>query len=201
MRESRLAASIDHQGVIPIYEAGEAGGQLFIAMRHVDGIDLGELLRREGALDAARALALVAQLAAALDAAHSLGLVHRDVKPSNALVAKQGDAEHVYLSDFGLSKDLAGDATLSASGGFGGTVRYMAPEVIRSGQRGRPLGPVLARLPAVRVSHRRGALPRAVGRRGPLRPPRGTPAARERQAPRAAAGARRGARTRTGQGP
>ena len=134
LRESRLAASIDHPGVIPIYEAGDAGGRLFIAMRHVDGIDLGELLRREGALDPARALALVAQLAAALDAAHALGLVHRDVKPSNALVARQGDAEHVYLSDFGLSKELVGDATLSGSGGFVGTVRYMAPEVIRSGQ-------------------------------------------------------------------
>ena len=134
LRESRLAASIDHPCVIPIYEAGEAGGQLFIAMRHVDGIDLGELLRREGALDAERALALVAQLAAALDAAHSLGLVHRDVKPSNALVTQQGDVEHVYLSDFGLSKELARDQTLSAPGGFVGTVRYMAPEVIRSGR-------------------------------------------------------------------
>lgn len=132
LRESRLAASIDHPGVIPIYEAGEADGRLFIAMRHVDGIDLGELLRREGALEAARALALAAQLAAALDAAHSFGLVHRDVKPSNALVARQGDAEYLYLSDFGLSKETAtGDATLSLSDGFVGTVRYTAPEVIR----------------------------------------------------------------------
>jgi serine/threonine-protein kinase len=101
LRESRLAASIDHQGVIPIYEAGDAGGRLYIAMRYVDGTDLGELLRREGALDPARALAVVAQLGAALDAAHESGLVHRDVKPSNALVAPQGDAEHVYLSDSG----------------------------------------------------------------------------------------------------
>ena len=131
--ESRLAASIDHPGVIPIYEAGDAGGQLYIAMRYVDGTDLGELLRREGALDAVRALALVAQLGAALDAAHARGLVHRDIKPSNALVARQGDAEHVYLSDFGLSKEVVGDATLSASGELVGTVRYMAPEVIRSG--------------------------------------------------------------------
>ena len=134
LRESRLAASIEHRGVIPIYEAGDADGQLYIAMRHVDGTDLAELLRREGALDPPRALALVAQLAAALDAAHARGLVHRDVKPSNALVAPDGDAEQVYLADFGLSRQVTGDATLSVTGGFVGTVKYMAPEVIRSGE-------------------------------------------------------------------
>jgi YVTN family beta-propeller protein len=134
LRESRLAASIEHRGVIPIYEAGEADGQLYIAMRYVDGTDLAELLRREGALDPPRAVALVAQLAAALDAAHARGLVHRDVKPSNALVAPDGDAEQVYLADFGLSRQVTGDTTLSGTGGFVGTVRYMAPEVIRSGE-------------------------------------------------------------------
>jgi YVTN family beta-propeller protein len=134
LRESRLAASIEHRGVIPIYEAGDADGQLYIAMRHVDGTDLAELLRREGALDPPRAVALVTQLAAALDAAHARGLVHRDVKPSNALVAPDGDAEQVYLADFGLSRQVSGDTTLSGKGGLVGTVRYMAPEVIRSGE-------------------------------------------------------------------
>lgn len=128
LRESRLAASIDHPGVIPIYEAGDIGGQLYIAMRHVEGTDLAQLLRDEGALEPQRAVALVGQLAAALDAAHGRGLVHRDIKPSNALV----DGDHVYLSDFGLSQEAAES---SAQGdGVVGTVRYMAPEVIRSGE-------------------------------------------------------------------
>jgi YVTN family beta-propeller protein len=133
LRESRTAASIDHPHVIPIYEAGEADGQLYIAMRHVEGTDLAQLLRAEGALDPERALALTGQLASALDAAHARGLVHRDVKPSNALVTRTADGEHVYLCDFGLSKEAAGDATLSVSGGPVGTVMYTAPEVLRSG--------------------------------------------------------------------
>jgi serine/threonine protein kinase len=78
LRESRVAASIDHPGVIPIYEAGEAEGQLYIAMRHVDGADLGALLREEGALEPERAVELVRQLAEAVDAAQAAGLVHRD---------------------------------------------------------------------------------------------------------------------------
>jgi YVTN family beta-propeller protein len=132
-RESRVAASIDHPGVIPIYEAGEADGQLYIAMRHVDGVDLGALLRQEGALEPERAVELVSQLAEALDAAHAAGLVHRDIKPSNALIGTAGGREHVYLSDFGLSKEATGDTTLSGSGALVGTVKYMAPEVIRTG--------------------------------------------------------------------
>jgi serine/threonine protein kinase len=127
--ESRIAGSIDHPGVVPIYEAGEGDGQqLYIAMRFVEGTDLAALLRSEGALGPERALSLAGQLAAALDAAHERGLVHRDVKPSNAMVAPAGDVEHVYLCDFGLSKEAAGDATLSASGGFVGTVKYMVDE-------------------------------------------------------------------------
>ena len=133
LRESRVAASIDHPGVIPIYEAGEVDDQLFIAMRHVEGVDLGALLREEGALDPYRAVALAGQLAEALDAAHAAGLIHRDIKPSNALVATVGGREHVYLCDFGLSKEAAGDTTLSGTGALVGTVKYMAPEVIRTG--------------------------------------------------------------------
>ena len=127
-RESRLAASIDHAGIVPVYEAGDADGLPYIAMRYVDGSDLAQLLRREGPLEPARALELVGQLADALDAAHARGLIHRDVKPSNALVAREG--RHVYLADFGLTK-TSGPDPVTASGEMMGTVAYMAPEVIR----------------------------------------------------------------------
>ena len=126
-RESRLAASIDHAGIVPVYEAGDADGVTYIAMRYVEGSDLAQLLRAEGPLEPARALELVGQLAHALDAAHARGLIHRDVKPSNALVAREG---HVYLADFGLTKTSGPDAA-TASGQVAGTVAYLAPEVIR----------------------------------------------------------------------
>src|SRR5262245_45725798 len=87
--ESRLAASIDHPSVIPIYAAGEADGHVYIAMRLVDGPDLRAILRDEHRLDSERALALISQVADALDAAHARGLVHRDVKPSNVLIDAQ----------------------------------------------------------------------------------------------------------------
>jgi ABC-type transport system substrate-binding protein len=126
-RESRLAASIDHAGIVPVYEAGDAGGVTYIAMRYVEGSDLAQLLRSEGPLGPARALALVGQLAEALDAAHARGLIHRDVKPSNALVAREG---HVYLADFGLTK-TGGPDPAGTAGEVAGTVAYLAPEVIR----------------------------------------------------------------------
>ena len=134
-RESHLAASIDHAGIVPIYEAGEIDGLLYIAMRYVDGSDLAQLLRREGPLEPARAIELVGQLAEALDAAHARGLIHRDVKPSNALVAREGAREHVYLADFGLTK-TSGPDPVTASGQLMGTVAYLAPEVIRGEQPG-----------------------------------------------------------------
>ncbi len=130
LRESRLAASLDHPNIVPIYEAGEADGALYIAMRYVEGMDLRAVIRREGTLDAHRAVGLVAQLAAALDTAHAHGLVHRDVKPSNALVSAEEAHEHVYLADFGLIKHIyTRDPT--TTGRFLGTVDYMAPEQIR----------------------------------------------------------------------
>ena len=132
LKESRLAASLDHPNVVPIYEAGEAEGRLFIAMRYVDGTDLEALLRREGALAPERAVAIAAQVADALDAAHAKGLVHRDVKPSNVLLDQQGGREHAYLADFGLTQSIAEAGP--ADGSLMGTLDYVAPEQIRGDQ-------------------------------------------------------------------
>ena len=129
LRESQLAASLDHPNVVPIYAAGEHDGTLYLAMRFVDGRDLRTLLRRDGTLAPQRSLPILAQVAAALDAAHRRGLVHRDVKPGNVLVDEDG---HVYLTDFGVSKQLGGDTT--DTGRMVGTLDYLAPEQIR-GQR------------------------------------------------------------------
>ena len=128
LRESRLAASLDHPAIVPIYEAGEVAGQLYIAMRLVEGTDLKRMLVEEGVLETGRALGLIEQIADALDAAHERGLVHRDVKPSNVLVDGRG---HCYLADFGLSRRMA-EQTVGPGGGQSfGTVDYAAPEQIR----------------------------------------------------------------------
>jgi serine/threonine protein kinase/tetratricopeptide (TPR) repeat protein len=130
LREARAAAAVDDPHIIPVYEAGEAGGVLFIAMRYVSGGDVKDLLRREGALSAARAAAIVSPVAAALDAAHAAGLVHRDVKPANMLLdSRPGRPDHVYLSDFGLSR-RASSSGLTGAGVRLGTVAYMPPEQI-----------------------------------------------------------------------
>jgi streptogramin lyase len=129
-RESRLAASLDHPNVVPVYAAGEADGRLYLAMRFVEGTDLRALLRREGALELARASRIATQVASALDAAHELGLVHRDVKPSNVLIDDPGGREHCFLADFGLTQTLA-DRGLPTDGRVLGTVDYVAPEQIR----------------------------------------------------------------------
>jgi streptogramin lyase len=134
VRESRLAASLDHPNVIPVYAAGEQEGVLYIAMRFVDGTDLRGLLAAEGAFDPARAAGVVAQVASALDAAHERGLVHRDVKPANILVAARGGGEHTYLTDFGLTKRTASDSGLTAAGEWVGTLDYVAPEQVRGEQ-------------------------------------------------------------------
>src|SRR3954465_15896117 len=129
VRESRAAASIEHPNVIPIFSAGEEQDVLYIAMRFVEGEDLRARLRREGRLEPRRAARIVAQVAAALDAAHARGLVHRDVKPANILLTP---ADHAYLTDFGLTKRAADDATrISSTGGLVGTAGYVAPEQIR----------------------------------------------------------------------
>src|SRR5215471_1980778 len=131
LAESELAASLDHPNVIPIYEAGEAEGVLFVAMRYVDGKDLKTLLREEGGFAPARALAIVGQVADALDVAHEHGLVHRDVKPSNVLLDPR---EHAYLADFGLSRRLGEDVSALGSGLSLGTPAYVAPEQIAGGE-------------------------------------------------------------------
>ena len=131
--ESRLAAALDHPNIVPLFEAGEADGLLFIAMRYVEGTDLRALLNSHGRLEPERALAIAGQVGSALDAAHIRGLVHRDVKPGNILIAADPGIdvpEHCYLTDFGLTKDTSSPVELTATGTFVGTIDYIAPEQI-----------------------------------------------------------------------
>jgi predicted Ser/Thr protein kinase len=125
-QEARLAASIDHPAVVPIYEAGEADGELFVAMRWVDGMDLRQILKQGGRLEPDRAVEIASRVAEALQATHEVGLVHRDVKPSNILV----EGRRVYLSDFGLARATAGSEALTQPAGFIGTADYAAPELL-----------------------------------------------------------------------
>jgi hypothetical protein len=126
-REARLAASVDHPNVVPVYAAGEEEGHLYIAMRFVAGTDLDRLLRRDGPLPYRRAAEIVRQVAEALDAAHAAGLVHRDVKPANVLLS----GDHVYLGDFGLTRTIDADAQLTDTDDRLGTVDFMSPEQLR----------------------------------------------------------------------
>lgn len=130
-REARAVAAVDHPHIIPVYEAGEAGGVLFIAMRFVAGDDLRVVVGREGSLRPRRAVAFISPVASALDAAHDVGLVHRDVKPANMLVdVGPGRPEHVYLSDFGLARGILSLGGPTMAGQFLGTPDYAAPEQI-----------------------------------------------------------------------
>jgi len=132
LRESRLAARLEHPNVVPVYDAREEDGELIVAMRLIEGGDLRRLIDREGPLESERAIDLLGQVAGALDAAHAAGIVHRDVKPHNILI----DGERAYLSDFGLAKDFEAGAGSSAS--IVGTVEYMAPEQWRGERVGPP---------------------------------------------------------------
>ncbi len=127
-RESQLAASIEHPHVIPVYEAGERDGVLYLLMRYVEGTDLLTLLAQEGPLEPRRAARLVAQVAAALAASHRRGLVHRDVKPANVLIADDDGADHAYLTDFGIAKASDSTSGMTRAGAIVGTPDYMAPE-------------------------------------------------------------------------
>jgi serine/threonine protein kinase len=132
-RESQLAASLDHPNIVPIYEAGESDNVFFIAMRYVRGSDLRTVIARDGVMEPTRAVAIVERVSDALDAAHGEGLVHRDVKPANVLISEGGGSkgEHIYLSDFGLTKQASSDSGLTNTGQFMGTVNYVSPEQIR----------------------------------------------------------------------
>ena len=130
LRESKLAASLEHPHIVPIYAAGEADGVLYLAMRYVEGRDLADLLRALGRLDPERALAIVAPDRSALDAAHARGLVHRDVKPANILLDGRAPRRDAYLCDFGLAKHASTVSSLTGSRAIVGTVDYLAPEQI-----------------------------------------------------------------------
>jgi len=138
VREARAVAAVDHPHVIPVYEAGEAAGVMFIAMRFVAGDDLQVIVSREGALRPKRAASFISAVASALDASHAAGLLHRDVKPANMLVdTGRGRPEHVYLSDFGLARGVVSADALTKAGQFFGTPDYVSPEQIN----GLPAGP------------------------------------------------------------
>jgi hypothetical protein len=129
-RESQVAASVRQQNVVTIFQAGEADGLLFVTMELVEGSDLRGLINERGRFDVPTASAIVAQIAAALDAAHASGLVHRDVKPANVLIAASAPL-HVYLTDFGLTKRTSSQSGITKTGLFVGTIDYAAPEQIK----------------------------------------------------------------------
>jgi len=134
LEESRIAASLNHPNVIPIYDMGSSDDLLYIAMRYVSGTDLRQMIKKRGRLAPETALFLLGQVARALDSAHHRGLVHRDVKPGNMLIergADEGDPDHVYLADFGITKHAMSRTGLTSTGQFLGTIDYVAPEQIR----------------------------------------------------------------------
>ncbi len=133
-QECIAAAAIHHPNVVPIYHAGEDEGLLYVTMRYVDGADLGRVLALEERLDPARAASLVADLSGAIDAAHRIGIVHRDVKPANVLIEHRGEAMHPLLTDFGLAKCAASASSMTRTGAILGTLDYAAPEQLEEAQ-------------------------------------------------------------------
>jgi Protein kinase domain/SPOR domain len=129
--EARSAAAIEHPNAVPVYSAGVADGDLYMAMRYVEGTDLRAVLAEQGALDPETAVRIVAEVSGALDAAHAAGFVHRDVKPANILL--EGGGGSSYLTDFGLTKGSGGAGPLTGTGQWVGTIDYVAPEQIQAG--------------------------------------------------------------------
>ena len=199
--ECRAAAAIDHPHAVEVFHAGEEDGVLYVTMRYVEGTDLGALLARESALDPDRAVGLVAQVAGALDDAHRRGLVHRDVKPTNVLIALRNGDEHAFLTDFGLTKRPESDSGLTKPGFAMGTADYMAPEQARGADiDGRAdvyaLGCVLYKSLTGVVPFDRGSdLEKMMGA------PQRRAAVAARRPPGAAARARRRGAARDGEGP
>jgi serine/threonine protein kinase len=130
-REARMVAALDHPNVVPLYEAGEERGTVYIVTRWVEGTELGTLVQSHGPLEPGRAARTAAQIAAALEVAHEQGLVHRDVKPSNVILTSE---DHVYLTDFGLAKRAETAPGLTGVDQMLGTVDYVAPEQIEGSE-------------------------------------------------------------------
>src|SRR6185437_467493 len=133
LRESSVAATLEHPHIVPTFASGEEDAFLYLAMQYVEGSDLREVLRAEGRIEPQRALHLISQVARALDAAHAAGLVHRDVKPGNILVADDSEREHAYVCDFGLARHVSSVSSLTGERGFVGTIDYVPPEQIEGG--------------------------------------------------------------------
>jgi tRNA A-37 threonylcarbamoyl transferase component Bud32/CheY-like chemotaxis protein len=126
-REARIAAALQHPNIVTVYDAGEVDGTLYLAMQYIQGEDLSGVLMREGRLRPYRAIDVCRQVASALDAAHAMGLIHRDVKPANVLI----EGRTAFLTDFGLTKRLDGThAQITRAGDVVGTIHYVAPEQI-----------------------------------------------------------------------
>jgi serine/threonine-protein kinase len=132
-REARTVAALEEPNVVPLYEAGEYGGAVFIATRWVEGTDLGTLIRRDHPLRVRRSARIAAQIASALEVAHEQELIHRDVKPGNVIVTPE---DHAYLTDFGLTKRADSLSGFTAGGQMLGTIEYVAPEQIEGGETG-----------------------------------------------------------------